>query len=257
MRNRPGPYQANSTLESSQFGIQPLQTVTIPLDGIDRTVGTLMPTIEGEYLYIERTDFPFLLSLIGQETQENRMMVARAGLEIVAPFKGICVAHPLLTAQINSDAPYSAKIHFGKAPDVYLSNHYPLPYSQHFPSLAVTTSTTSVYMADVYVPPGTRHCKELTLWFAGSAPTQAEWFLNSLTAGNTYAMVAPQLTVLAGAFTAINNPQGIFDVSIPLTGFLKFTSIDIPLPAQCKTIAVQIAATATLGAFVSCKALFA
>ena len=55
-----------NTQDSVRYALQPFQKLNIRLDGVDRTNGDLFASAQADSLYIEKTDYPFLFTLVTQ-----------------------------------------------------------------------------------------------------------------------------------------------------------------------------------------------
>lgn len=92
----------SDTQSSAQFAINPFQRVEIPLcykslsatNGVDRSSGEFFPSMEGTSIYIERCDYPVLISLVSPAGGLQQSFVARDGLRIDGNFKGLYLRHP-------------------------------------------------------------------------------------------------------------------------------------------------------------------
>jgi hypothetical protein len=82
-------YQPNSR-DTSRYTIPPLQRNEIFLEG-DRNRGEFFPSIEGEFIYIDRCDLACTISLV--TTSGVFDFMARDGLSVRAPFRGLILNH--------------------------------------------------------------------------------------------------------------------------------------------------------------------
>lgn len=103
-------YEPNSR-DTSRYTLPPFQRTMIQLVG-DRSRGQPFDSVEGEFLYVDKCDFPCSISLVTPDGVADYMV--REGLEIRAPFRGLILFHgaiePTVLVQIPKLVFYTSKL---------------------------------------------------------------------------------------------------------------------------------------------------
>jgi hypothetical protein len=167
---------------TARYGLVPWSRVEIIIGGVagsspDRSQGVVIPEIEGEGLIVERADWPVLLApVVGQGNTDVSLVAARDGLEFDSPFKGLLVAHPILTTLF---APQTMKLSL----IVFrvkgaLRNQLAEPFCRAQLQYRAITNTAVNQAIGIFIPPGVRQLDELQIGFAFTTMTSAVAQLN-------------------------------------------------------------------------------
>lgn len=229
-------YAPNSTQSAQQFGVDPFQRVEIPLFNIDRSQAAPFPQYEGDYIYVERCDYPVLLKLVVPGTNFYQTHVLRDGMTIAAPFKGFFLAHPVI------NQPMNLSLMIGKGPRTLITNQLDMPCTRAPLSTRVITNTAVSQIWGIFLPPGMRSIARLNLGIGATTVTQATLsFLDKLGAVVTPAtgMVNPDnqqtySTAISMGFNAVATVQGGI-------GIIDWGRV--PIPTWCAEIQMIIAGT--------------
>lgn len=92
--------------DTAQFNLQGLRKFNISLRA-NRLSGEFIPAIEGDFLYIARSDIPCTISLIRQDGGHD--ILANEGDEYHGAFKGVWISHPD-TSSVTGAAPLTLTI---------------------------------------------------------------------------------------------------------------------------------------------------
>ena len=242
-------FNPTNTIEAAQFSIAPFQKKALRLDSIDRSMGELQPSWQGCSLYIEQTDYPFLFSLITQEGAiESITHIAHAGYQIEGLFKGIFVYHPLLTPSTANQLSCRVVIGVSRG-DAYVNNQFAYPVHQGLMPLSVSINNATAFTANLYLPPGTKHCNDITIGLTAITVTGATisingYYLGGLLASPTILNVPP----LGLNYTTPAPAYYYLDI-IPTPGAgavnqqFKCRELNIPIGTQATNISIAITGT--------------
>lgn len=161
-------FDVTNSQQAARFGINPFQRIEIPLGpNIDRSNGEYFPSFEGSGMYIERADYPCLLSLVVKGDSIGQALPLRDGMQVEAWFKGFYLVHPLL------NVPQTLSIILFKHPDSVFVQQAPTPCSRV--SMMYSASTSGTLMTvKIYVPAGMRAVNNLVLSFPATTVTRAQ-----------------------------------------------------------------------------------
>lgn len=157
-------FGTSNSQQAAQFGINPFQRIEIAVGNIDRSAGVLIPEPQGVGFYVERADYPVIVSLVNPATDARQSFVVRDGLQITAQFKGLYLTHPFMNAPA-----YLSIITFATC-DALASNGLATP-STRFPLAYFVTGAGAFQIMSIFVPPGVRALNNLCIANIGSAPT--------------------------------------------------------------------------------------
>lgn len=233
----------DNSLQTAQWNVVPFRKETFQLDGKDRSQGEVIPSLEGNFLYVETCDYPVLLSFVNRLTLERQCIVAHVGLQIHTPFKEITVTHPLLTT--TNGVPYNMSLITGHGDcprEVY--NQYAFPFSGLPPSAIVTESGIALTLG-LFVPPGARWCSDLNLTLTATTLTSASWQVLTGITGTLRGIPAPQLTSDPGGtvYAGPNFAQGAMDITTPYAGVFRARDFNIPLADTAQQLAINCVGT--------------
>ncbi len=237
-----GIYQPDNSQLSQQYGVSPFQKVHIRLDTIDRTNGQLQPSLSGEYVYVEKTDYPFLISLVTQDTLEPRCVVARPGLMIRGQFKQMWITHPLLTPSNSNQLGASLIIGFGRDS---VSNGFAFPVHQGFMPIVSSANSAVAFEGFLHIPKGSRFLQDIEIGMIATTITSALFTLvGAPTGGNDISptLVEGNLNFATPVFT------NLYPDLITIPGGFKLRQSNVPLPDDCRAIQFIIAGTGMSGA---------
>lgn len=231
----------DNTQQAARFSVPPIRKVEIRLDNANRANGEFLSAFEGDFLYVDQTDFPCLLSLVTPSTQIGTAIVARAGTEIHGPFKGIFLTHPFFGTAV----PMSLRLLLGQKGSS-LSNEASLTafHAAGAPQLA-QSSTAVLYQALIPIPFGSRVLVGLEALMA-SATTLTSAQIGILDA-NAAALTAPPYTDDQGrVFTSVQLISAL-DVAPVGTTQRARLGVGIALPTFARYVQITLVGTGFAG----------
>lgn len=245
-----------NTQNAAQFAFNPLQKQIVSLYNVDRTQGLPVPECEGNYLYVDQADYPVIISFVNAATNVFQSYVARNGLMVKAPFKGIFLTHPLLNPGSGNVQQPKLILITGKN-DATIENDLAAPFAS-MPTSARTLGNTALsQIFAVYMPPGTRRIEKLEFNFAGTTITAAQYQLTNN--GNNSSGYGGILDQYGNSYAA----------SVPLAGNLAIVNIatapvqtwqmkggEIMVPSYCDGIQITLTGTGLTAAGATYEATF-
>jgi len=248
-------YQPDS-LASSRYGINPFQRIELNIGGVDRTNAEFFPTFEGEELYVERCDFPVLFTLVGPSSGVATSFVAATGKRLRAPFKGIYIAHPLLSPTFAGK--FSISLIISKHAAGY-DNSLGDQSLAMLPAFRMTVNTGATQNMAVYVPPGARRIRSFQNVVTATGLTQA--FLNLVDQdGVTVQNIVSISQLQAGAVVAYNQAAAasyaLKTTAMVIASQVLIEAYDIMLPSNTRELLIGISGTTVSGLGQACNLVF-
>lgn len=259
-------YKPDNTQQSARYSIAPFRHEVISLKGVNRADGETFPQPEGQWLYVMGTDFPVQISFVNAATGSRQTVIASTGMFVDAPFKGLTLAHPLITTPGAGNANDNLSLHLllgsGAGPQLF-ENDFAFPFAamqSAWREDAGTQSGTERHIA-IFVPTGARYLKTLQVegiattltsadvaLRAGIFPSQSQCQALQFTAnGNVYNNVfgyGESMVTRVSTGVGAASPRGIA------------VAQDINIPTYCNELAVSFYGTG-LAALGYVKAIFA
>lgn len=193
--------------QNAQFNVAPFQRIEIILsapliaNAPDRSLGEFFPQYEGCGVFIERADFPVQITLVSQSPILSQAFFARDGDMVNAPFKGINIVHPpMQTGSSGGQSADNAKlvILIYKQSGSY-QNSYSDPITRLVPPFRLITNTALSLIAGIYIPPGVRLIRKLSVVVPYS----------TLTANPSWALINSILNNMSGPGVINGQPIGV------------------------------------------------
>lgn len=233
-------YRPNTTQNAAMLAASPFQKVAINLIA-DRSQGEYFSQFEGDSIYFDNVDAPFLVSFVTPQTNIVQTFVAREGLQVKAAFKGLFITHPNYTSPGLVQS-FKATMTIGKG-SADLSNNLNQPTWGSPPSMLVGTDTALTYSGAIAIPPGARVIRHLEMSLVFATVTSIPWTVGS----DAPAELCNGIT--QPAFTTPNFLQGSFNTSIPIANLMKFSIDNIALPQSARQLNFSIIGTGLAHAF--------
>lgn len=237
-------YQPDNSQNAQQFAINPFQRVEIDLvntPGIDSLQGVQFPQLEGNSLYVERCDWPLLLTVIDKVTGIELSFVMRTGLRIRSPFKSATIR-----AQWSVAPAYRAlaSLIVGKGCADYANELGNSVVQSNFPFRTLTSTGIALDIA-IYLPPGLRYLYQFHFGMNATTITDgALFFVDPF--GNT--IRSPQASqVIAGVAQAygVSPVQRRFLATQAVVAGARFVANEqnIPIPSGAAEMRVVLNGT--------------
>lgn len=229
-------YRPDNTLQTSKYGVNPLQKVVINIKAIDRTQPEYFPQYEGDTICVDHADYPVLISLINPSGIIQQAKPLRAGDVIKGPFKGFYISHPLLSfpGLLQTSRVF---LTLGKG-GAEVDNNLSQPTFGEAPCSILSTVAAGSISDVIFIPPGARFIRDLVSTFHATTVTQADWSVRS--DGNAELVFAPQV----GTFVTPNLLAGTFPtVAQPISGIFVCRDGLIALPASAVSVTLTMQGT--------------
>ena len=236
------------SLASSRYGVNPFQRVEIQLAAIDRTNPELFPSLEGDEIYCERADFPFLMSLVSPSSGVQQSFVFRTGLRIKGTFKGLYVSHPLFTT--TSQFKPLASLIISKGVSTSTDNSLgdsALPIIVPF---RIITNSAVAQTIGIYLPAGARRVKKLSFQIAATTvniPASLTQFvdLNNVALTGPAGLITPGSPAVIFSYPTGNASGGPFKITAQgaAAGTFIFEIYDIPVPTTAAEFVANVTGT--------------
>ncbi len=243
-------FRPRSSQDAAQFGFVAARKFVLRLDGVDRNNGEFISALEGDGLYVERTDYPFMLTYISSGSGEETNFIAKNGAYIPGPFKGMVVSHPLIQSPPNPIQGLSASLLLSRGQNSF-DNQFSHPYSSGDASINVVTLTALQWDINVYVPPGSKYLKKLRVDIGanGAGIITANWLFLSYgkNGGLPFGVTTPKITLAPNGRTypSANYGRYYFEESPGGSyGGIVLKDGDLPVPSSANEIAINISGSA-------------
>lgn len=229
---------------TARFSSQPFQRFETNIGGVDRTEPELFPTIEGEFLYCERADYPVLINLVLPGKGIQISQVFRTGTQIKAPFKGLSISHPLLSAVFG--AKLNVAFLVGKQKDVDISNNLGDACAPMIPAWRQITNSATIQQYNVFIPPGVRRIRKIAFSFGATTVTSsgATFSDNAGSLITQISTISQQIGASVVTYNGSNQPGSSLKVSsTAVTGTFIAEGSDIFVPSNAVEVALFIFGT--------------
>jgi hypothetical protein len=235
-----------SNQNNPQYGINPFQRYKIQLGpNIDRSNGQYFPEVEGTGFYIERADYPVLLSFNSQGGGIDQSMSARDGGQAKTQFKGLTVTHPIL------DVLCEISIIVFKG-DAEFTNQLDSPVARLLAPTRTVTNTPALQVMGMYIYPGVRAVKNLqAICQAATVTFSTASFYDK----NGAVISSPKVISqnFAGANVVYNGTNSVaYATNIYISGgvaVVQYPLMYIPSQAVELQVAIQGTVLSQIGAF--------
>jgi len=224
----------DSNRSTSQFNIAPFQRVEINIGpNIDRSQGELLAQLEGYGAYVERADYPCLLTFVNQASQLQACLVARDGEKLNMGFSGLVLTHPTM------NVPMTLTLIIYKVPCNTFENDASAPIVRLLPPFRIITNNAAQQVLGIFVPPGMRIIRNLQVQLGGGTGPVGTGVLSFTDINGNFITGPTNLTALqAGVvvtYNAGNNglPQAI-PAAVPGAGnglLYNFGPVQVPVSA--------------------------
>lgn len=254
-------YQPGNSQDAQRYSVSPFQKIVIQLGTnagglVDRTNGELFPQYEGESVFVEQSDYPVYISLISASSGDiQQTFLARNGLNIVGPFKGLIVYHPALTFPAGSG--YSqVRLVLGKQRATAYENQEANPGWGLPPSILSAVAAGAINHS-ILVPKGAKFLTDFRITFYATTVTGAYWDSVADVAAAAVAGITPAVPYAGINFNSTNSLTGFFEMTQTVSGFWVAKDSNIPIPADCAYLRAFFAGTImSTGAGCAVKAAF-
>ena len=226
-----------TTQFNAQFNISPFQRIEIDIGassqfplGIDRRQGEYFPQIEGDGYFIERSDFPVLISHVHSATQVESTIPAYDGRQVEGKFKGLYFTHPPL------NIPARLSLIIGKN-CAKTSNQLGNAVSRFVMAYRSVVSNPNAQVLGIYIPPGARVLRNLNIFIAGQLTATSTGGIAAV--DKNFATIRPPSNLVNQQSTGFvtydrqsNFGQNQIGVAVPGGGFVyNYNPIIIPSQA--------------------------
>lgn len=242
-----------SSQDTARYSLNPFQRVEIDIGGINRLAGEVLPQIEGTGFIVERADWPVIISLVAPANVIQQAYPAKNGLIVKAPFKSLCITHPLLTPQAGQTIRVSLIVFRGEHE---MGNEFVDPCFNLPPSILQLVNTAVTQNYSILIPPGCKYLRKLGVNLVFTTITAAQWTVNNpLSAALGSVIVTDPVTNLTYGTTG-NSLQGVFEAKpTGIATTAKLEARDILIPSQASSISIVVLGTG-LVAPISFEAVF-
>jgi len=219
---------------AGQFGAAPFSSAYISIGGINRADGEAFPQYSGDFLIIDRADYPVVISFVDAQTNERLAQVAYPGFEYRAPFRNLTVSHPLID---NSSGVVDIVLAFtyGRGGSKTSSRSEVSMPTMGAAKLAASTGLAASIVAKI--PPGAQLLKFACYSFFATTVTSA--VLRVQNSAGTALASAPKIGTLNSAVPI----GGFFDIASPFGGAFKLTIQNVAIPAMAGNVLIDIVGT--------------
>lgn len=145
--------------ELAKYSSKPYRRIEISLN-VDRTQGQLIPEIEGETCYIERADYPVLISFTTGDNDQRNTIPAIEGKQFAGPFKGFVITHPQLVPSATLAQEFKLVLIVGVSNA--FTNQLGDAASRFPPPFRIITNTVTSQVQGFYLPPNVRRIKAIS-----------------------------------------------------------------------------------------------
>jgi hypothetical protein len=244
MRSQYDSFAGKGNVDTSQFGVNPFQRVEIIIgassNAPDRSVPEYFPQIEGTGFWVERVDYPVLLSIVSPSNNVDQAFAPREGDKFLTPFKGLYLSHPQLTLS-GSLQPIKLSLIVFKQGAVFENSAVP-PITRGAVSGTVSGGG-GIATGRFYLPLGLRVIEEAQMvlsatTISGVVATFLDKFLNN--AANAATILAPN-GVTYGAFNVGYSAALVSGASN--AGIYRFPSM--PIPSNAVELKIDVSGTGT------------
>lgn len=236
-----------NNLQNAQYGVLPYERREIIIgssvlaNAPDRSNGEFISNLEGSGFYIERCDWPALITVNSQGGGIATSINARDGLEFKAPFKGLTITHP----QLNVAAALSI---FLLKNGAEFTNNLDNPVSRLNVSYRSVASSGNSQTVAIFVPPGARSIKNLQIVSPGAASAGASVATFVDKNGNTIFPPTSLTQNVGGTLQSYTGgASGTYGNTVLQGGIALGIFPNVFIPTACSEIYVTITGT-TLGA---------
>ena len=225
-------YLPDNTQSVAQYTTAPFRRYEIRIDNVDRSQGQFFPHFEGDMLFIDRADWPALVSLVSNSVTIQTASVGRVSTKLVGPFKGLMITHPLLTG---ANAPLALRFNIGQknsSEDISGS-----VAAFHAAGVAISTVSNNAGLQAflIAVPPGSRVLSNLEFTMQQTTVTQA--IVSQAALVPPLVVTTLQSPTWVDLDTGLTNSGAGLSASLdqsatPVTGLFKF-KLSSPLALLC------------------------
>lgn len=150
-----------STQYNAQFNVDNFQRIEVDLSSSasDQNGGFFVAQVEGDYLFVERCDYPVLISLTSQKNVIGQCEVAKEGDQFKTAFKGVTITYPRVGA-LGGTSPAKLVFIVGKNCADY-TNTLATVQTRFGASSRAVSNTALLQTVSLHVPPGMRRVATL------------------------------------------------------------------------------------------------
>ena len=229
-------YHPDNSQAAQRYAVAPFQKVAVQLRA-NRVNGEFFSSLEGENLYVEQTDWPVQIALINQATGKLATFIARNGLDIRAPFKGIWISHPDFTGTPGSQ-PIRTQLILAKNQERHYANEAAQPVTCSPCSVRYNSQLATQLNVDIAVPQGARYLSELRIAIPGATMTSATWSTTceqdfgpaqSLWFTDEFGIAFNGSNPLAGTLQSIPVPSGFYalEQNIAIPSAVRYITVNL------------------------------